>query len=252
MGVMKELESTSTLFGANAPFIEELYERYLADPAGGVGGVARVLRRAARRRAGRGARARGRVVPRAGPQPQGAPTRWSTRRRCTSRCSSCSSSASSARSGMFRADLDPLKHTGRPYIPGLDLATYGFTEADMDTEFDVGSFKAGPPRMPARHRRRAAGHVLPHVRRRVHVHRRHADEALPAGAARARARAAELRRRATQAAPRAADGRRDARALPAHEVRRPEALFRRRRRDDDPDARPPDPGGGCGRRAGDR
>ena len=33
MGMMKELESTSTLFGANAPFIEELYERYLADPA---------------------------------------------------------------------------------------------------------------------------------------------------------------------------------------------------------------------------
>ena len=33
MGRMKELESTSTLFGANAPFIEELYERYLSDPA---------------------------------------------------------------------------------------------------------------------------------------------------------------------------------------------------------------------------
>ena len=35
MGMMKELESTSTLFGANAPFIEELYEHYLADPAVG-------------------------------------------------------------------------------------------------------------------------------------------------------------------------------------------------------------------------
>ncbi len=32
MGVMKEFEATSTLFGANAPFIEELYESYLADP----------------------------------------------------------------------------------------------------------------------------------------------------------------------------------------------------------------------------
>ena len=32
MGVMKEFESSSTLFGANAPFIEELYEKYLAEP----------------------------------------------------------------------------------------------------------------------------------------------------------------------------------------------------------------------------
>ena len=33
MGTMQELESSSTLFGSNAPFVEELYEAYLADPA---------------------------------------------------------------------------------------------------------------------------------------------------------------------------------------------------------------------------
>src|SRR5205823_12661273 len=33
MGSMTEFLSSSTLFGSNAPFIEELYERYLADPA---------------------------------------------------------------------------------------------------------------------------------------------------------------------------------------------------------------------------
>ena len=33
MGSMTEFLSTSTLFGSNAPFIEELYERYLGDPA---------------------------------------------------------------------------------------------------------------------------------------------------------------------------------------------------------------------------
>ncbi|HQU48025.1 MAG TPA: hypothetical protein PLM09_02660, partial [Casimicrobiaceae bacterium] len=32
MGVMKEWESTSSLFGANAPFIEELYETWLSHP----------------------------------------------------------------------------------------------------------------------------------------------------------------------------------------------------------------------------
>ena len=30
---MKEFEASSHLFGSNAPFVEELYERYLADPA---------------------------------------------------------------------------------------------------------------------------------------------------------------------------------------------------------------------------
>ena len=33
MGSMTEFLSSSTLFGSNAPFIEELYDRYLADPA---------------------------------------------------------------------------------------------------------------------------------------------------------------------------------------------------------------------------
>ena len=31
MGSMKEFEASSTLFGSNVPFIEELYEHYLAD-----------------------------------------------------------------------------------------------------------------------------------------------------------------------------------------------------------------------------
>ena len=31
--MMKQLEQTSHLFGSNAPFIEEQYENYLADPA---------------------------------------------------------------------------------------------------------------------------------------------------------------------------------------------------------------------------
>ena len=36
MGSMTRIPgSTSTLFGSNAPFIEELYEHYLADPASG-------------------------------------------------------------------------------------------------------------------------------------------------------------------------------------------------------------------------
>src|SRR6266567_6125072 len=32
----------------------------------------------------------------------------------------------------------------RPYIADLDIKTYGFTEADLDTEYDIGSFKGAP------------------------------------------------------------------------------------------------------------
>ena len=32
MSMMREFEETSTLFGGNAPFIEDQYERYLGDP----------------------------------------------------------------------------------------------------------------------------------------------------------------------------------------------------------------------------
>jgi 2-oxoglutarate dehydrogenase E1 component len=52
--------------------------------------------------------------------------------------------------GMFNADLDPLKRQEKRYIADLDIGSYGFSEADMDTEFDVGSFKAGPERMRLR------------------------------------------------------------------------------------------------------
>ena len=30
---MKDLQDSSHLYGSNAPFVEELYERYLADPS---------------------------------------------------------------------------------------------------------------------------------------------------------------------------------------------------------------------------
>jgi 2-oxoglutarate dehydrogenase complex dehydrogenase (E1) component-like enzyme len=44
---MKDFEASSHLFGANAPFVEELYERYLADPASVAPGVAAAVRRVA-------------------------------------------------------------------------------------------------------------------------------------------------------------------------------------------------------------
>ncbi len=44
------------------------------------------------------------------------------------------------------ADLDPLKRTPRPEIAELELGFYKFTDADMNTEFNVGNFRIGPSR----------------------------------------------------------------------------------------------------------
>ena len=149
MGSMKELESTSTLFGSNAPFIEELYESYLTDP-GQVSpewrsyfdelrgdapdvphaGVVESFRELARNR-----RVAGAMVDETTMHKQVLVLRLIGKFRTL---------------GMFHADLDPLKRQDPAYIPDLDLRAYGFNESDLDTLFDVGSFKAGPARMRLR------------------------------------------------------------------------------------------------------
>ncbi len=149
MGIMKEFQSSSTLFGANAPFIEELYEHYLASPDA-VGPEWRAYFDELRDGA---------------PDVPHAPVVQSFRELARSRklvgatvdASTMHKQArvlqliSHFRSlGLFHADLDPLKHKQIPYVADLDLSTYEFAEADLDTEFDVGSFKAGPRRMRLR------------------------------------------------------------------------------------------------------
>src|SRR6478736_34615 len=149
MGTMREFESTSTLFGSNAPFIEELYESYLADPAAVSpewrsyfdelkgdaadvphGAVIESFRELARSR-----RVAGAMVDATTMHKQVLVLRLISKFRTL---------------GMLHADLDPLKRQEPQYIPDLDLRTYGFTDADLDTDFDVGSFKAGKQRMRLR------------------------------------------------------------------------------------------------------
>ncbi len=146
MGMMKEFEATSTLFGANAPFIEELYERYLANPEsvsaewrayfdelrGGANDVAHAPVVASFVELAKNRRVAGAMVDATTMHKQVLILRLISKYRTL---------------GMFNADLDPLKQHEPDYIADLDLRTYGFTEADMDTEFDVGSYKAGPARM---------------------------------------------------------------------------------------------------------
>jgi 2-oxoglutarate dehydrogenase E1 component len=141
--MMEEFRQTSTLFGGNAPFIEEQYEAYLADPGavgpdwrayfdnlrGGAHDVAHApvvesfIQLAKNRRL---------AAPMVDAQ---AMHKLTLVLRLISKFRTL---------GMFHADLDPLKRQEKPYIADLDIATYGFSEADLDTEFDVGSFKGTP------------------------------------------------------------------------------------------------------------
>ena len=149
MGTMKEFEATSALFGSNAPFIEELYESYLGDRANVSPGwqsyfdelkgnapdvpheaVVESFRQLARNR-----RVAGAMVDETTMHKQVLVLRLISKYRTL---------------GMLHADLDPLKRQEPAYIPDLDLSTYGFTDADLDTPFDVGSFRAGPARMRLR------------------------------------------------------------------------------------------------------
>jgi 2-oxoglutarate dehydrogenase E1 component len=149
MGTMKDLESTSTLFGGNAPFVEELYESYLADPGrvppewreyfdelkGDAADVPHAPVVESFRELAKSRRVAGAMVDATTMHKQVLVLQMIGKFRTL---------------GMLHASLDPLKRQEPPYIAELDLRTYGFTEADLDTEFDVGSFKAGPARMRLR------------------------------------------------------------------------------------------------------
>jgi 2-oxoglutarate dehydrogenase E1 component len=149
MGVMKAWESTSSLFGANAPFIEELYETWLSHPGsvpaewaeyfaelkGDAQDVPHAPVVASFVELGKSGRLRGAMVDATTMAKQVLVLRLISKYRTL---------------GFFHADLDPLKRHEPPYLADLDFRTYGFTEGDLDTEFDVGSFKGGPARMRLR------------------------------------------------------------------------------------------------------
>ena len=149
MSTMQELESSSTLFGGNIPFIEAQYEQYLANPEavsedwrsyfdslrGGVADVAHAPVIESFIQLGKNRRVAGAMVDTTTMHKQVQVLQLISKYRTL---------------GMFHADLDPLKRQPPSYIPDLDIRTYGFSDADLATEFDVGSFKAGPQRMRLR------------------------------------------------------------------------------------------------------
>jgi 2-oxoglutarate dehydrogenase E1 component len=148
--MMKELLGTSYLFGANAPFIEALYEAWLKDPAAVEPRWRDYFEEL--QRAERGApdvshfdvqdrfarlakeRAAGTTVvitrPQLGEKQFGVLQLISAHRFL----------------GVRHADLDPLKRREKPEVPELEPAFYGLTAADMETVFNTGTL-IGPREM---------------------------------------------------------------------------------------------------------
>jgi len=155
--MIKELFKTSVLYGANAPFIEELYENYLQcstsvppEWRGYFDGL----------QLGKGEVEKD--VPHS-PVIESFIRVEKERRRSAYSSSQNVQGISEERKqvsvlqiinafrflGVRQANLDPLKQLQKPYIPELDPKFYGLTEEDMDTVFNTGSLVA-PEFVPLR------------------------------------------------------------------------------------------------------
>ena len=140
--VMKEFEASSQLYGSNAPYVEELYERYLADP-GSVDPTWRATFDAWQKDNG------GKDVPHS---PVIAAFEGLARNPQAALAPGAAPADDKALKvlqyirahrvlGSRYSQLDPLKRLERTPVPELELSYYGLTEADMDREFSPGSWQ---------------------------------------------------------------------------------------------------------------
>lgn len=138
--MMKEFEANSYLFGGNAPFVEELYEQYLADPSSVEEGWRDYFDKLQQTTANIT-----RDIPRA---PIEASFRELAKQpRVATQKSTESSDATRKQVNLLRiisayrimgsrqSNIDPLRRMDQQQIPELDPATHGFTDTDMAVKF---------------------------------------------------------------------------------------------------------------------
>ncbi len=152
--MMKELQGNSYLYGANAPFVEELYEAYLDDPDTVAPEWRRYFDQLQQEEGGRDV--------------AHAPVIESFVRLAKTKGSVAAGAAGTQLVkqekkqvavlqminayrflGVRNADVDPLKRFDKPVIQELDPAFYGLGDADLDQMFNSGSL-VGPEQMPLR------------------------------------------------------------------------------------------------------
>ncbi|MGH8729157.1 MAG: 2-oxoglutarate dehydrogenase E1 component, partial [Burkholderiales bacterium] len=136
MGMQESLTS-SYLFGANAPFIEELYDSYLANPNSIPGSWRGYFDSLGPREARVPALPTPLRPPAAAKTvtPQPVDTSGGYRKQVA-----VLQIINAHRFlGMFQADVDPLHRYEKPPVPELELSHYGLSEADLDSVFNTGS-----------------------------------------------------------------------------------------------------------------
>ena len=140
--VMQDFEASSELFGANAPFIEEIYERYLSDP-GSVDASWRTLFDTWQKDGARKDVAHSPVIAAfedLARNPQAA--RLAALAPADDKSLKVQQFIRAHRVlGSRYSQLDPLKRLERTPVPELELEFYGLGEADMDREFSAGSWQ---------------------------------------------------------------------------------------------------------------
>lgn len=158
--MIKELIQTSYLFGSNAPYVEDLYERYLEDPASIDEKWRQFFDRLQQTPASDGrvetpdvphapiieAFAQRSMQPRGGSCPVSEGDLEIARKQV----------AVQSIIGAYRflgarwANLDPLHRRERPKIPELEPSFYGLSDADMDTVFSAANTYFGADKMTLR------------------------------------------------------------------------------------------------------
>jgi 2-oxoglutarate dehydrogenase E1 component len=139
----KELQGSSYLYGSNAPFIEELYENYLSDPAS-VSANWREHFDRLQAQAGAAVRdvAHGPIITAFEQLAKRGPVRTaSTEGEGKLQALVLQLISAYRYLGNRRANLDPLKRDERAQVAELEPSFYGFTEADLSKTFNVGSFQ---------------------------------------------------------------------------------------------------------------
>ncbi|HSD39742.1 MAG TPA: 2-oxoglutarate dehydrogenase E1 component [Rhodocyclaceae bacterium] len=140
--MMKPFLNNSYLFGSNAPFIEELYETYLENPA-------------AVSDQWRGYFDQLQNMPGGGRDVAHAPViaSFAQMAKQNKQAGGASGVADKRQVGVLQminayrflgnrwAQIDPLKRQERPSITELEPSHYGFTEADLSAPFNIGSFQ---------------------------------------------------------------------------------------------------------------
>jgi 2-oxoglutarate dehydrogenase E1 component len=154
--MMKQMLSNSYLFGANAPFIEEIYEKYLDNPAS-VEPAWRDYFDKLQNLPGPGQHT--------GPDVAHGPVIASFAQRAKEGCLHAAPAVGENNEKQIKvlqlinayrflgnrwAQLDPLKRQERPSVAELEPSYYGFTEADLGARFNTGSFEMGAEQVSLR------------------------------------------------------------------------------------------------------